>query len=136
MIAVSTLATQLATLTAMAAVGGPLHLPTLVALTAPSTFTPTTTFADLVIATYDGYADEVGLVWGTPYIDVGGRCVMDAPGGDFILTGLTVTQTIVGMALVDAGKTVLHVGYTLSPPVPLTRVGQGFRFDPTFRYGE
>lgn len=135
MIAVSSLATQLASLAEQTAAGGPLHLPTLVAFTAPSSVSRATVFSDLVIATFDGYANIAALAFGTPYIDVSGTAVVDAAGGDFICTGTTVSEVIVGVALVNAGLTALSYSWIYDTPIPITAIGQGFRFNPTVPYG-
>jgi hypothetical protein len=135
MIAVSSLATQLAALTEQAATGGPLHLPTLVAFTAPASVNRDTTYADLVICAFTGYSNIVGLVFGTPYIDVTGTAVIAAPGGDFIATSGTPSEIVTGVALVNAGLTTLFYSWIFDTPVPITVAGQGFTFDPIVPYG-
>lgn len=135
MIAVSSLATQLAALAEQTASGGPLHLPTLVAFTAPSVVNSATLFSDLVIATFDGYANIAALAFGTPYINVAGVAVVDAPGGDFICTGTTTSEVIVGMALVNAGLTALYYSWIFDTSIPITAIGQGWNFNPSVPYG-
>jgi hypothetical protein len=135
MISIASVATQLESLTLQKGVGGGLHLQTLRAITAPPTIDKSTLFASIVEATFDGYAPIAAVAFGSPYIAVGGTVVIEGVGGDFIMTGTTTLETIVGMVLTDAGGTTLQYSWIFDQPIVLTQVSQGWTFNPLVQYG-
>jgi hypothetical protein len=132
---VSTLALQLAALTALKATGAPLEEPTLILFVNQVTPTKETVIGDLVEATFNGYAEVEELVFGTPYQNVNGQAQMNAPSVDFVSTDGVIQETVFGWALVNAAKTALYYCELLTTPVPITAGGQGVNIDPEIIYG-
>lgn len=133
--ATTTLANQLAAMQLLADAGGPyedfvlgLYQNELV----PSRFT---TFADLTVATFTGYAPVTAVNFASAYIGSNGQVHLTGPGTLFEMTVATVLNTIYGYYIAATGGTVLLAAYALPTPVPISVAGAGVFIVPDLVWG-
>jgi hypothetical protein len=129
------IAQQLLGLTAMGAVGGPLHAGQIILFKQAITLTNRIAVADLIVADFTGYAPVAAIAFGTPYVDQVGVARFDAPSVDFVMTDEVAPNTIYGWALLNTGGSAVLLVSQFTTPIPLTRTGQGLRVQPTYPYG-
>lgn len=105
-----------AVLTALKGTGGTLNAPTCVLFVNDYTPDQTTTLADLTIATFDGYANIVGVTWSGPFASSPTIAEIIGSGCFFAADGDSVSQIAYGYALVDAGVTTVKVAARFDTP--------------------
>lgn len=66
------------------------------------------TFADLTEANFDGYAASGAVTFSTPLYDSDGNAFITGDKKQFRATGSVTPNSVIGAALVDAGKTTLY----------------------------
>jgi hypothetical protein len=87
--------------------------------------------ADFTEATFAGSTDQA-IVWGTPFIDGDGKVKVPAPSLEFVCTGGTPDETIVGWYVTNTAGTVLLFSQELETPVHVGRVSEGVVVQVTF----
>lgn len=117
-------------LSALIASGGSLHLPTVILFVNDLTPGPTTVLADLTIATFDGYANIVGVTWSGPFLSGSGIAEIIGSGAYFAATGSTLSQIAYGYALVDSGVTSLKVAARFDTPKQFNGLGDALMVIP------
>lgn len=125
---------RLAILTAILGVGGALHTPTILVYQNNVSLSANTTLADLTVATFDGYANVVGMTWNSPYIDVDGTALVFGASITIVATGGTTPNVCYGYAAVNAGVTTLQTAWAFTSPQPVDDTGDAVSFVPAFRY--
>jgi hypothetical protein len=133
---ITTLFFQLLALARLIAVGGPLAGTQLILFSNNLSITKDTQVSDLVPCIFTGYAPVAALVFGTPYIDLGGNVRADVPSNTFVATSGTPVDTIAGWAILDTAGTGLVEAALLPVPVQITRAGDGYTVLPTYAYGD
>lgn len=126
---------QLAAVDLLIAVGGPLKTQTLRLFTNNIQVTRDVKLADLVEATFDGYAAVAGITFSSAYLDPQGNARTTGAGTVFEATGATVEEVVYGWYLTNAGGTTLSLLGLLPQPVPITQASDGVFVLPEYVYG-
>lgn len=101
-----------------------------------ATIGPDTVLADLVEATFPGYAQVAIGTLSPPYIDPGSnQMVIDGANATFIAGAGMTPVTVYGAFIVDTGGTILLGVEKFASPVLLTEVGQGLGYVPVLGSG-
>ena len=86
---------------------------------------PLTDMADLVEATFDGYAAAAAVTWNAVYLDALGNVVVSTACHQFVQSGIVVTNTVYGWALTTgAGPAVLRACERFAEPIEFNAVGR------------
>ncbi len=98
--------------------------------------TPDTKLADLVEATFTGYAQVAIGTLSSPYIDpASNQEVIDGANATFIAAAGMTPTVIYGAFIVDTAGTALLGVEKFAAPVNLTEAGQGISYVPTLSSG-
>lgn len=91
------------------------------------------TIGDLTECDFTGYAASSAVAWSLPLIDENGNAFVTGDKKQFRATGSAVANSVIGCALVDAGKTTVYqVDLFLNAdqvPTPVEVDGAGTGFD-------
>lgn len=131
----SVLALQLAGMNRLTAAGGPLAAAVLQLFSNDLDPNVNTLLADLVEATFDGYAEEAAYTLGGAYIDTDGQIHLTGPSKLWTATGTTVTETIFGWMLLNTAGTALYLAGRFPNPIPITAIGDGVFVAPDLVWG-
>lgn len=98
----------------------------------------TTTYADLVEATFGGYAQSATIVWGTPINDVDTTPTSISPSHLFRATSGTTPNNIQSVAITDGVAPVatgILASGSFSPPIGINNTGDGFSMQVSWSLG-
>lgn len=82
-----------------------------------------TLLADLVEATFDGYARSAAVTWGTVGQTSTGAAEVYGDTKLFTSSGDTTPNTIYGFALVNTGGTAVEYAERFASPIPVSQTG-------------
>jgi hypothetical protein len=94
-----------------------------------------TDLADLVEATYSGYANKTVAIWGTSFLDPQGFATSIAPVQTFASTADTVANTVYGAYYLDAGGDLVWVE-RFAAPAFFAEAGNTLNLVPKYQSGE
>jgi hypothetical protein len=87
---------------------------------------------DFTEADYTGYAAQTVASWGNPFQDIDGKVKMVGPTQQYQPTATTVTNTIYGYYVTNAGSTVLIYAKQLDQPIALVTTITALLLTPEF----
>jgi hypothetical protein len=113
------------------ALAAPLLLAAAKLMLGTGSFTPGlgTSFADLVEATFTGYAQSATVVWGTPINDVDTTPTSISPRFIFAATATASVPAVTCLGVTDgvaSPSTGILASGLISPPIPMDIDGNGF----------
>jgi hypothetical protein len=91
----------------------------------------TSVLGDFTECVFDGYALVVAATWGTPYQLPDGSGQMVANNCEFLCSGNTVLENVVGVYVTTPAAAALVYAERFAAPVPITGTGSGFVYVPT-----
>lgn len=95
-----------------------------------------TKLADVVVATFDGYAESGAITWSSPFYDVDGSALTigSATGVTFPMTGSTTPNVIYGWYMKDTAGTALALIDRFITSVGMSIIGDACPVVPWLRY--